>query len=125
MQYNSHAKDTLIDQAKAEGKEVKTTTIKIWEIQRKPTQNGHMVITLVSDDKRKYSAFENIWDLQQLPVIDLEEGEELEVTYVKSDSGDYNNFLRVTRHANPRTEIYGHTISSSCETLEEDDGLPF
>ena len=69
MTYNHKASRSLVQQARDEGKEVKTANIHIDEIQRKPAKGGNYVITLVdADTGRKYSAFENIWDLQNIPI---------------------------------------------------------
>ena len=62
MKYNHKHGQNLIERAKAEGKTVKHVTIRIDEIQRNQTANGHYVICLVSKDNGgKFSAFENIW----------------------------------------------------------------
>ena len=94
MQYNHKFNLSLVEQAKADGKEVKTTTIHIDEIQRKPAKTGDYVVTLVNkDDGQKYSAFQRVWDSQNIDMNLIDEGDELDVTYVLN--GDYKNFLRV------------------------------
>ena len=51
MTYNHKAHLSLIEQAKAEGKEVKTARINIDEIQRKPcTKTGDYIVSLVAKD---------------------------------------------------------------------------
>lgn len=131
MQYNHKAHLSLIEQAKSEGKEVKTTRISIDEIQRKPcTKTGDYIITLVSKDNQKYSAFSKIWDMQNIDISLLDEGDELDVTYVLN--GDYKNFLRV-EVVNPHgqttlytcTDINGNTIAAQTYTPPADDNLPF
>lgn len=95
MEYNSHFGDGLVDQAKSDGKTIMHTTINIWEVQKKTTKAGYVAITLVGTDRRKFSNWEGIWDKQGIPVSDLNEGDELEITYVAN--GDFLNFLKVTR----------------------------
>lgn len=107
MRFNHKLAESFISDARAEGKDVKTVTIQIDEIQRKLARSGDYVITLVGKDGQRYTAFERIWDAQSINVDDLEEGDELEVTYMIN--GDYKNFLKV--------EIVPKN--------EPDDGLPF
>lgn len=62
MQYNHKMNQSLVEKAKAEGKDVHKTIIHIDEIQRKQVRTGDYIITLVNaDDKQKYSAFEGVW----------------------------------------------------------------
>ena len=69
MTYNHKANTNLIQRAKADGKDVKTATIHIDEIQRKPTKSGVIVITLVAKEGgAKFSAFERIWDAQHIDI---------------------------------------------------------
>ena len=128
MKYNHKSALSFVDAAKAEGKEVKTVTIQIDEIQRKLARSGDYVITLVAKETgQRYTAFERVWLAQNINVDDLEEGDELEVTFMIN--GNYKNFLKVTvlTPHTPQTvctvtDIHGKTIAS--ETYD-DDGLPF
>ena len=92
MQYNHKANQSLIDRAKAEGKDVRKIAIRVDEIQRKQIRTGDYIITIVAkEDKRKYSAFENVWTAQNIDITQLNEGDTLDIVY--AINGDYFNFL--------------------------------
>ena len=83
------------------------------------------MITLVAKDSaQRYTAFERVWNAQNINIDELEEGEELEVVYIQN--GEYKNFLKVT-HTPQKVctvrDANGHIIAS--ESYEPDDGLPF
>ena len=62
MKYNHKATQSLVDKAKADGKDVRKVLIHIDEVQRKQVKTGDYIITLVNkDDGQRYSAFESVW----------------------------------------------------------------
>lgn len=129
MRFNHKLADSFISDARADGKEIKTIVIRIDEIQRKLARSGDYVITLIAKETgQRYTAFERVWLAQDIKIDDLEEGDELEVTY--TINGEFKNFLKVTvlTPHTPQTvctvtDTNGRTIAS--ESYEPDDGLPF
>jgi len=52
MQYNHKMNQSLVEKAKADGKDIHTAIIHVDEIQRKQVKTGDYIITLVNADDK-------------------------------------------------------------------------